>query len=759
MPRDIRHRSREASAALKSVWSRRWPATALAIVGAVVAGVLPHDASAGTYVVRTCGERGDNLASAFNIERLTVRMFARRGCNIAGKGKRGLYTGNLYRKGGRVRRGSEGRVVINAPQGASFVGLKWAGEVYRPDCRYEVQVYARGPRGVSTVARNFRPYERCQETKSVRISGRKKAVDYPFKTDASGRPIEATRIVQRIECEAKREKPFCSNRRPNYVVTYRAYVTVNDSTLPQARILPETPLARGEWVNGEQPLAYEASDNVGVQAVGVTGLEGDDRACDYRQVVPCPNGRGQVQVDTSRLGEGTQHLPLFAVDSASNTTSFAGPQPARIDRTAPGVVAVALDGGEGWRSTNGFAARWTNPAENDRAPIVTAHYSLCPATGGECLRGERSGEGIAQLADLAVPTMGEWRLRVWRGDQAGNQQAENASLPVPLRYDGERPELGFEPISAEDPTRLAAPVTDKVSGLAGGQIEISREGSNNWQQLTTTTEGSRLVARLDDSRLEAGTYLARAFARDQAGNQGSTDRRLDGRPMLIRIPLRATTSLRAGVEAKRVRRGKRGRRRVSVLRDRVRVAFGRRASIVGVLASAGRGTLADADIDVYSRSEVSTERLLERIRTGPRGRFRYLLRPGSSRNLRFVYAGTAVALPSEAGVSVLVPAATTAGLSRRTLRNGGSVMFRGRLKAPTEGKLVELQVRLSGSWQTFRTTRTSRQGKWKVAYRFRRTCGLARYRFRARLPKEQGYPYETGRTRRLTVSVRGPACR
>jgi len=724
---------------------------------------LPQSALAGTYVVRTCGEQGDNLATAFNIERLTLKMFARRGCNIAGKGKRGMLTGNLFRKGGRVRRGSEGRVVINAPQGASFVGLKWAGEVYRPDCRYEVQVYARGPRGVSTVARNFRPYERCRETKSVRISGRKQAQPYPFRTDATGRPIEATRIVQRIECRAKAEKPFCSNRRPNYVVTYRAFVTVDDSTLPRARILPETPLARGEWVSGRQPLAYEANDNVGVRRAQLGAIQVDDRPCDDRQVVPCPNGRGQMTVNTSELSEGTQPLSLQVTDSASNAATATNSEPARIDRTAPGAVALALDGGEAWRSTNAFSVRWSNPPENDRAPVGKAHYSLCPVAGGQCLRGERSAEGITHLADLAVPTMGEWHLRVWREDQAGNQQAENASLPITLRYDAERPELGFEPIAAEDPTRLAAPVTDKVSGLAGGQIEISREGSNNWQQLTTTIEGSRLIARLDDGRMEAGTYQVRAFARDQAGNQGSTDRRLDGKPMVIRVPLRTATSLRAGLEVTRTvkkrMRGRRVRRRISVLRNRVRVGFGRRASVVGALNSDGGGALPNADIDVYERSETSAENLVGTVRTGPRGRFRYVMRPGPSRALRFVYAGTAVALPSEAGVAVLVPAATSIGVSRRKLRNGGAVHFRGRLRAPAEGKLIELQVRLSGSWQTFRTARTNVRGNWEVAYRFRRTCGLARYRFRARVPREQGYPYETGATRRLAVSVRGRACR
>jgi hypothetical protein len=78
---------------------------------------------------------------------------------------------------------------------------------------------------------------------------------------------------------------------------------------------------------------------------------------------------------------------------------------------------------------------------------------------------------------------------------------------------------------------------------------------------------------------------------------------------------------------------------------------------------------------------------------------------------------------------------------------------------PPAGKLVELQVVLSGDWQTFRTTYTDAAGRWKVPYRFERTCGLTRYRFRARLPAEAGYPFETGVTRGVSVLVRGGACR
>jgi hypothetical protein len=98
----------------------------------------------------------------------------------------------------------------------------------------------------------------------------------------------------------------------------------------------------------------------------------------------------------------------------------------------------------------------------------------------------------------------------------------------------------------------------------------------------------------------------------------------------------------------------------------------------------------------------------------------------------------------------------------RRLQNGGAVRFSGRVRslpAPPEGKLVELQVVLSGRWQTFRTTRTDGGGLWSVRYRFRRTCGLTRYKFRARLPAEAAYPYESGRTRSIAVRVRGRPCR
>jgi hypothetical protein len=90
--------------------------------------------------------------------------------------------------------------------------------------------------------------------------------------------------------------------------------------------------------------------------------------------------------------------------------------------------------------------------------------------------------------------------------------------------------------------------------------------------------------------------------------------------------------------------------------------------------------------------------------------------------------------------------------------NGQSVRFRGRLRVPQAEKLVELQVRLSGRFQTFKTVRTGPNGVWRVGYRFRRTCGRTRFVFRARIPRDGTYPFETGRTRSVPVTVRGRPC-
>jgi hypothetical protein len=739
----------------------------LAIVASALgAAALVHasPAAAGQFTLRTCGSDAPQFSSQVFENFATRGMFWRRACNPEGKGLRGLVTANV-RRGTRVPRGARSYFTVKAPDGTYFSGLNWSGDLKRPDCRYSLQIWADGPGAPTVPIKNKRANQSCGPSGRLETVGWKEMRHYPIPG--------TTRIVQRAICVGTARAPYCSTDTFNYIRTNKAEITVVDPLLPGVRILQDNPFTLGQWVRGEQTVGYDAADNVGVKRARavVNGLPREEhlRTCYYAQRVPCPNGPGAIAVNTRLLADGSQTLAVEALDAADNV-ALSTPVTVRVDNTAPGAVAVAVEGGESWRNQNDFDLTWQNPDEGDRAPITAAHYRLCRANGSECSDGSQLGPGINRLADLRMPATGEWQVRLWRQDAAENQEPANASVPVTLRYDPEPPQLGFEPPPPGDPTLVSVLVSDQVSGLAGGQIELSREGSGAWQTLATKQEGSRLIARIDDAALPSGTYLLRATARDQAANQNSSDKWVDGRPAVLTLPLRVPTAIRAGVVGSRTvrttieRRGKRRRvrREVATFEPSARLALGREVKIGGHLENRDGQPLANAEVQVLSRSATSPEQGAGVVRTDAQGNFAYTTQAKATSTLRFVYQGSPVTLPTASEVSLFVPAESTIRARPRRLRNGGTVRFVGRLRSlppPPAGKLIELQVVLSGEWQTFRTTVTNTAGAWRVPYRFQRTCGVTRYRFRARVPAEAGYPFETGVSRPVRVVVRGRPCR
>jgi hypothetical protein len=560
---------------------------------------------------------------------------------------------------------------------------------------------------------------------------------------ASNRPKQfelvgpASRIVQRTVCVGASRKRFCSARSINRIQTWWIEATVADASPPSVAIVQDNPFTQGAWTSaGTHTVGYTVSDNVGVKVA--QALVGDsprhDRSCDYTRTVPCGNDPGRIEVKTTELGEGTQPLRVRATDAADNSAD-SQPVTVRVDWTAPAAPAVSVEGGEGWRSTNSFAAVWENPDEGDRAPLTAAHWRLCRPGGGSCTTGSQSGTGISRLADLEVPEPGEWELRVVREDAAGNRNDDYASQPVRLRHDPEAPTLSFETAPADDPTRVSVAVTERISGIAGGQIELSSEGSNTWHALATRLEGNRLVARIDDASLPPGRYLLRAQATDLAGNVG-----VAATPQPLTLPLRIQSAMRAGVvvrERAGGREGRRGSRRrtVTELRRRSRVRFGGHVTIAGRLTNRDGQGLAGLQVQVLGPG-AGGEQLLAALTTGAQGGFSYRAAGSASRTLRFVHPGTPTVLPAESRVGLVVPAAGSFKPSRKRLLNGGSVVFHGRVRSlplPAAGKLVELQVRQpTGEWTTFRTLRTGQDGRWALRYRFRYVRCHTTYRLRAR---------------------------
>ncbi len=741
---------------------------ALGVLLAASTAISTATASAAEFTVASCQADRLGFSTVAFSDFATRGMRIRRACNPVGPGVRGLVTTNVHRPGS-VPRGSVALVTASAPGGTSFTRFRWAGTARRTDCRYALQLYAEGP-GVKPVPiKNVRANQHCPGHGSALAA---QAAGYRLRTfNVTG----ATRIVQRVICMGGNGFNSCSTAGDNYLRTYQAEIDVADNQPPTATIAPDTPLATGAWVAGNQPLNYDAEDNTGVrQAQAIVGNDlgdADQRRCamatdggEFQTGAPCPSGAGQITIRTTALAEGTQPLVVRAQDTAGNMQD-SPPVTVRIDNTPPARVTPAIDGGDAWRNTNGFAVTWTNPPENDRAPIVAADYKLCPAGGGACNTAETTGADIARLP-VQVPGPGTWTVSMWRKDAAGNADAGTASDSLTLRYDPEPPRLSFDTPSPSDPTLVSVPVSDTVSGLADGTIEISPAGSNTWTALTTTEDGSRLVARIDDGGLAAGQYLLRATAHDQAHNEASTTTRSDGQPMTVTLPLRIASTMQAGLVRQRtlrkhVRRHGRRRiihKRVTVLSPAGIVRLGRTTQISGRLTNRDGQGIVGADIQVLATLDGAPEQLVGELHTDQSGSYTYTASGSASRRLRFVYAGSPLILPVESKVDLRVPAVSTLTVNRRHVVNGQSVMFSGQVRSlplPASGKLIEVEVLLSGGWQTFRTVRTDATGRWQIPYRFARTVGVQWYRFRIELPREAGYPFANGASKSIRVRVRG----
>ncbi len=539
-------------------------------------------------------------------------------------------------------------------------------------------------------------------------------------------------------------------------------VTVADATPPSMAV--GGPLASGTWQRGTQEVSIDAHDNVGIRGAAalVDGTPHISRArtCDYSRPVPCPDWAESLEVDTPRFADGRHTLTVRATDSAANSTDedFT----LLVDNSPPAQPSeLAIVGGDNWRSQNHFQLRWRNPAEAGVAPIVGAEYELCPPSGRGCVRAHRDGTGIAHIDDLAVPRPGDWTLRVWLRDEAGNASSGTAAGPLHLRLDDDPPQLAFLPPDEDHPTSVAVRATDTPSGLAGGSIELRRRGESTWRELPTTLTSGALTTDIDDEALPDGTYDLRARAVDLAGNERSTDQRVDGDHAEITLPVRIKARLVAG-RVRRTRTRSKGhvRTRVSLL-PRPRVPFGRRIRINGRVTTPGKNPLPGATVQILQRPDLPGAPFtpIGAVQSSRTGRFTYMAPPGPSRTLRFRYEGSNLIRPRTFDVQLRVAAATSFGVSRHSVLNGEAVTFRGRVKGgplPLSGKLVALQVLVRRHWRSFATVRAAAaDGRWERRYRFQATTGRVRYHFRALVPREAGYPYETGTSHRTSVVVRG----
>lgn len=257
-------------------------------------------------------------------------------------------------------------------------------------------------------------------------------------------------------------------------------------------------------------------------------------------------------------------------------------------------------------------------------------------------------------------------------------------------------------------------------------------------------DGSSTVG-LDTRRLSDGAHRLRVLVRDASGNTAAS------RPYSIAInnggascPYGSGPQLRAGF----------GRRR---LRSALTISSTRRAVLSGRLRSQSGAAKGGSSVRVLTQGSGSSEWHQVAYPTTRRdGRFAARLPRGTSRRVRVTYCGRDGGAYRDLRLRAKPSVALKA--NRRRVRNGRSVIFAGRVRSrpiPRGGKLVELQAFFRGRWRTFQTLHTRHTGTFKFRYWFGGTHGTVKYRFRAVAPREGGFPYTTGSSRRVTVKVSG----
>ncbi len=218
----------------------------------------------------------------------------------------------------------------------------------------------------------------------------------------------------------------------------------------------------------------------------------DVSACVAPQV---QTGNGIASLHDVRVPhDGDWALRIWLEDAKGNVepANASDPVHLRYDASAPARPEnLILGGGQAWRTSNSFDLTWEAPA-GQLAPVHTAYAKLCDVDG-RCT--VESRQATDSLTGVQVPGPGDYTLRVWLGDEAGNASETNASDPIHLRFDDTDPGLS---VPSGSDRWLSASSFDGVVRLAGAAPPSGIAG------YSVTSDGSEPDATSDTG--SAGAY-------------------------------------------------------------------------------------------------------------------------------------------------------------------------------------------------------------------------------------------------------------
>jgi hypothetical protein len=534
-----------------------------------------------------------------------------------------------------------------------------------------------------------------------------------------------------------------------------------DDTAPAAA----APQAPAGWVDGGKPVTIEIDHpTVPLPLSGIRGyavsVDRGDLAPPCAAIAWCSPAEtdlsGGIEGDSLSLGvlpEGVNLVRVVAV-SGSGVPSPIESAEVRVDATPP--LTTLEDPPTGWSdkplrvtAVATDALSGMDPSQGgDPFTAIAVDGNLAICTSGDRTSAWVSGSGIHQLS-------------FYGQDAAGNVADGQAGAPAPkqatVKIDEELPTVAFA--TSQDPAepeRIEATVTDPLSGPSGqhGSIAVRPLGSGaRFEELPTRVEPGRLVARWDSDSYPPGNYEFRATGYDLAGNTASGTQRGDGAKMVLPSPLKTPITITAGFGAK-----------PQAWRAKKRVPYGRGVRYSGQLQMAAGASVSGAEMTVTETFAAGSElaRRATVVRTKADGTFSLRLAPGPSRQVSASFAGSRTltrATGSNAGLAVR--GAVRFHVSSAVAQVGRApVVFSGRVahlgaKAP-RGKTVDLQFRYPGaSWSEFRTVTTDASGHFRYAYRFSDDDSRGvRFQFRAVVPAQEGWPYDSGASRPVIVTGR-----
>lgn len=328
-------------------------------------------------------------------------------------------------------------------------------------------------------------------------------------------------------------------------------VTLKDESLPTVTS-PGGALASQRWLHGTHSLTFDAHDNTGIRrmrfwAEGLGHIADDIRDCDYTFAVPCSNvPTGEYWLDTARLPDGVHHVAAEAFDATGFNLNRLE-QTIFVDNHAPGEPgSPRVLGGEGWHTTNDFTIRWDNPPS--AAPIDRATYEVCSADGSGCFRDSQAGNDVKQLAGIRVPRPGDYTIRVWLSDQAGNV-SDARTAPLHLKFDNVPPAQAAPQhrngwVNAAEahrydqevrPPLVGAPPVSGISSYAVTTNGAAPGVTGN----VRASDAPAYIGHLELSELANGTTVVRARAISGAGVAsnliGSTVIHVDKEPPAVNV--------------------------------------------------------------------------------------------------------------------------------------------------------------------------------------------------------------------------------